>query len=329
MASDMSHRLSARARAVSEVGQLSGQSAFVDVVATGALRAWLVPPDRLRMALISDADLGERIMRALMLRRISLIEAGAGNAILIGKNGSKDVLRLQNFLTRNSQPNKLLDPEHDEDAAQFVEQLGLTSDELPVATCPDGCVLHNPSITSLAAALGMSGTDRSDEQFDLAVVGAGPVGLSAAVYASSEGLSVAVLDGHAHGGQAGASTRIENYLGFPTGISGQALMSRALLQAQKFGAKMIIPATIKKMRRPTAARTFPARLGRWLPLAGELRRCGKWRVISPSGNSASPQFRRSRNLVLSLRVGGADVRGLRGYRRRRWKLRWPGLRLSF
>jgi thioredoxin reductase (NADPH) len=241
---------------IAEVGQLSGQPAFVDVVATSPVRAWLVPPDRLRTALISDADLGERIMRALMLRRISLIEAGAGNALLIGRKGSMDVLRLQSFLTRNSQPNKLLDPEQDHDAAAFVEQLGLTCEELPVAICPDGSVLRNPSITILAAALGMSGADRGDETFDLAVVGAGPAGLSAAVYASSEGLSVAVLDGRAHGGQAGASARIENYLGFPTGISGQALVSRALVQAQKFGAKMIIPATITGMSRPTAAGPF-------------------------------------------------------------------------
>src|SRR6266581_3503800 len=173
-----------------EIGQLSGRRALADGVAVGAVEALLVVPEQLRALLVAEADLGEEVMRALILRRVGLIEMGAGGPVLIGAPSSPDMARLRSFLTRN----------------------------------------------------GMLDAGDADRVHDVAVVGAGPAGLATAVYAASEGLSVLVLDARAFGGQAGASARIENYLGFPTGISGQALAGRAYTQAQKFGARMLIPA---------------------------------------------------------------------------------------
>ena len=227
---------------VAEVGQLSGQPAFVDVHATGDVEALLIPPQNLRALMIEEAELGERIMHALILRRVVVIEAGAGGPVLIGPESSPDVIRLQGFLARNAYPHQLLDPEKDEDAARLVQQYAPNPSDLPLAVCPKGTILKNPSEAELARALGMVPIDERDQTYDVAVVGAGPAGLSTAVYAASEGLSVIVLDARAFGGQAGASARIENYLGFPAGISGQALTGRAYVQAQKFGARMVIPA---------------------------------------------------------------------------------------
>ena len=227
---------------VAEVGQLSGQPAFVDVHAIGDVEALLIPPQNLRALMIEEAELGERIMHALILRRVVLIEAGAGGPVLIGPESSPDVIRLQGFLARNAYPHQLLDPEKDQDAARLVQQYAPDPSDLPLAVCPKGTILKNPSEAELARALGMVPIDERDQTYDVAVVGAGPAGLSTAVYAASEGLSVIVLDARAFGGQAGASARIENYLGFPAGVSGQALTGRAYVQAQKFGARMVIPA---------------------------------------------------------------------------------------
>ena len=155
--------------------------------------------------------------------------------------------RLQNFLARNGQPHHLLDPAADKDAADLVARYAASRADLPLVVCPDGTVLKNPSETALAFALGMIGVHAHDKLYDVAVVGGGPAGLATAVYAASEGLSVAVLDQRAYGGQAGASMRIENYLGFPTGISGQALAGRAFTQAQKFGAEIWIPVAAKSL----------------------------------------------------------------------------------
>src|SRR6202051_4129350 len=226
---------------VAEVGQLSGQPAFVDVHAIGDVEALLIPPQNLRALMIEEPELGERIMHALILRRVVLIEAGAGGPVLIGPESSPDVIRLQGFLARNAYPHQLLDPEKDEDAARLVQQYAPNPSDLPLAVCPKGTILKNPSEAELARALGMVPIDERDQTYDVAVFGAGPAGLSTAVYAASEGLSVIVLDARAFGGQAGASARIENYLGFPAGISGQALTGRAYVQAQKFGARVVIP----------------------------------------------------------------------------------------
>src|ERR1700744_4562401 len=232
---------------VADVGQLSGQPAFVDVHAIDEVEALLVPPENLRTLMIEEPELGERIMHALILRRVALIEAGAGGPVLIGAENSPDVIRLQGFLARNAYPHQLLDPVQDRDAAKLVEQYAPNPSELPLAVCPQGTILKNPNETELARALGMVPIEERDRTYDVAVVGAGPAGLSTAVYAASEGLSVIVFDARAFGGQAGASARIENYLGFPVGISGQALTGRAYVQAQKFGAEMVIPTEVSRL----------------------------------------------------------------------------------
>lgn len=230
---------------LAEVGQLSGRPALVDGHAEGDVEALLIPPGSLRRLLIAEAELGERIMRALILRRVGLIQSGVGGPVLIGPATSSGVVRLQGFLARNGYPHHILDPALDTEARDLVERGHLVGGELPWVVAPDGTILRNPSETDLANALGMvSGAD-GRPVYDVAVVGGGPAGLATAVYAASEGLSVVVLDRRAYGGQAGASARIENYLGFPTGISGQALAARAFVQAQKFGAEMMIPAEAK------------------------------------------------------------------------------------
>jgi len=234
---------------VADVGQLSGQPAFVDVHAIGDVEALLIPPKNLRTLMIEEPELGERIMHALILRRVALIEAGTGGPVLIGAEDSPDVIRLQGFLARNAYPHQLLDPAQDQEAAKLVEQYAPNPSDLPLAVCPKGTVLKNPNETELARALGMVPLDERDRTHDVAVVGAGPAGLSTAVYAASEGLSVIVFDTRAFGGQAGASARIENYLGFPAGISGQALTGRAYVQAQKFGARMMIPCEVVRLDR--------------------------------------------------------------------------------
>jgi thioredoxin reductase (NADPH) len=229
---------------VAEVGQLSGQPAFVDVHAVDNVETLLIPPENLRALMIEEPELGERIMHALILRRVALIEAGAGGPVLIGPEFSPDVVRLQGFLARNAYPHQLLDPATDPEAAKLVQQYAPDPANLPLAVCPKGTILKNPNEAELARALGMVPIDERDQTCDVAIVGAGPAGLSTAVYAASEGLSVIVLDARAFGGQAGASARIENYLGFPAGISGQALTGLAYVQAQKFGARMLIPAEV-------------------------------------------------------------------------------------
>jgi len=151
------------------------------------------------------------------------------------------VLRLEGFLARNGHPHQLLDPKTDPCAQTLVERFHIAAGELPIVVCPNGALLRNPSEVQLARCIGLVRPIDPDKIYDVVIVGAGPAGLAASVYAASEGLSVLVLDCHAFGGQAGASARIENYLGFPTGISGMALMGRAYSQAQKFGAEMAIP----------------------------------------------------------------------------------------
>ncbi len=226
---------------LAEVGQLSGRPALVDGHADGDVETLLIPPDKLRALLVAEADLGERIMRALILRRVNMIQGGVGGPVLIGPPTCNGVVRLQSFLTRNGLPHHLLDPSSDGDAAEIIARYSPSPDEWPLIVTSDGTVLRNPSEHELARALGMIGGPRGDKIYDVAIVGCGPAGLATAVYAASEGLTVAVLDSRAFGGQAGASARIENYLGFPTGISGQALAGRAFTQAQKFGAEVMIP----------------------------------------------------------------------------------------
>jgi thioredoxin reductase (NADPH) len=232
---------------LAEIGQLSGRVALVDGHAEGDVETLLIPPERLRALLVAEADLGERITRALILRRVNLIQGGVGGPVLIGPSNSGGVIRLQGFLTRNGFPHHLLDPERDHDAAELITRYSPSPADWPLVVSADGTVLRNPGETELARALGMIGGPSGNKIYHVAIVGCGPGGLATAVYAASEGLSVAVLDARSFGGQAGASARIENYLGFPTGISGQALAGRAFIQAQKFGADIMIPMGVKAL----------------------------------------------------------------------------------
>ena len=230
-----------------ELAQLSNHPALVNARAKTPVEALLIPPEKLRAVLIAEAELGERIMRALILRRVGLLEQGAGGPIIIGRGDDRDVLRLENFLNRNGHPHTLLCPNADEGARGLIERFHVTEGELPIVLCPSGKLLRRPSENELARCIGLVGPINQDKLYDVAIVGAGPAGLAAAVYAASEGLQVLVLDSRAFGGQAGASARIENYLGFPTGISGIALMARAYNQAQKFGADIAIPDEVKTL----------------------------------------------------------------------------------
>ena len=224
-----------------ELAQLAGRPALVDAYAQGAVEALTIPPERLRALMVAEAELGERIMRALILRRVGLIQAGAGGPVIIGRAGNGDVLRLDGFLSRNGHPHQSLDAETDAEAKALIERFHIDPGQLPIVLCPGGQLLRNPSEGELARCIGLVGPVDPKRLYDVAIVGAGPAGLAAGVYAASEGLSVLMLDGRAFGGQASASARIENYLGFPTGITGMALMARAYTQAQKFGVEMAIP----------------------------------------------------------------------------------------
>jgi len=216
---------------LAEVGQLSGRPSLVDGDAITDVETLLIPPEQLRALIIAEADLGERITRALILRRVALIDSGASGPVLIGDPQAPALLRLQNFLRRNGHPHHALDARDDADAAALVAQYGAGPHEALVV-CADGAILVDPDEHTLARCIGMVDARERDELFDVLIVGAGPAGLAAAVYAASEGLSVVVLDCRHFGGQAGASARIENYLGFPTGISGMALAGRAFVLAQ-------------------------------------------------------------------------------------------------
>lgn len=229
-----------------ELAQLSGRPSLVDGTALSDGEAIVIAPDRLRAVLIAEAELGERIMRALILRRVGLIERGAG-PIVVGDEEDGDVLRLVNFLRRNGHPYLRLDPQQDSCGQALLDRFHVEREELPIVICPGGQLLHNPTEDQLARCIGLVGPIDPDKLFDVAIVGTGPAGLATAVYAASEGLSVLAFDCRSFGGQAGASSRIENYLGFPTGISGMALMGRAFSQAQKFGAEIAIPDEVVRL----------------------------------------------------------------------------------
>jgi thioredoxin reductase (NADPH) len=325
---------------VAEVGQLSGQPVFVDVHAIDNVEALLILPENLRALMLGEPELGERIMRALILRRIALIEAGAGGPVLIGPESSPDVIRLQGFLARNAYPHQLLDPAQDQDAAKLAQQYATNPADLPLAVCPKRTILENPNEAELARALGMVPIDEGNRIYDVAVVGAGPTGLSTAVYAAPEGLSVVVFDTYAFGGQAGASARIENYLGFQAGISGHALTARAYVQAQKFGATMMIPTEVMGLdltqtpvalhlddgRRVKASTVVVATGARYLdvPNLRDFEGRGVWYWASP----IEARLCRNEEIVL---VGGGNSAAqaavfLRNFAKTLWMLvRCPGL----
>jgi thioredoxin reductase (NADPH) len=231
-----------------DVSQLAGRPSLTAGRA-GPKGATAAPFDaaHVRALVIGSADIGEIVMRALILRRVGLIEAKGSGSVLIGRPGSPEIVRLEGFLTRNGYPMTVLDASEGGEGRELVERFGVRDDELPLMLCPNGTVLKRPTDAQAATCLGITPELDPEKVYDVAVVGAGPAGLATAVYAASEALSVLVLDQRAIGGQAGASARIENYLGFPTGISGQALAGRAFIQAQKFGAEIALPLEVARL----------------------------------------------------------------------------------
>jgi thioredoxin reductase (NADPH) len=225
-----------------EVGQLSGAPALANAHALGPVEALLIPAEAMRALVVAEAELGERIMRALILRRVGLIEAGTSAPVLVAPASNPKLFALQSFLSANGHPHMVLDPATSANAAALVQLYAPAPDDFPLVVCPDGVVKKNPGLAEMGRCLGLLPELDPERVYDVLVVGAGPSGLATAVYAASEGLSVLVIENRAFGGQAGASARIENYLGFPTGISGRALAGRAFVQSQKFGAEVAIPA---------------------------------------------------------------------------------------
>jgi thioredoxin reductase (NADPH) len=245
-----------------ELAQLSNRPSLLNAEAIEPVDGFVIRPQRLRDLMVQEAELGERIMRALILRRVKLLESGQGGHIIVGQTGNRDVMRLQGFLRRNGQPYQVLDPDTVSCARVLIERFDVDEHHLPIVLCANGKLLRNPSESEIARCIGLVRPIDAEKLYDVAIVGAGPAGLAAAVYAASEGLSVIVLDSRAFGGQAGASARIENYLGFPTGISGLALMARASNQAQKFGAEMAIPDQAYCLEtRDDGARRYVLRVG--------------------------------------------------------------------
>ncbi len=223
-----------------ELDLFNDREILVSGRARGETRVVRVRRETFRRLVMGEPDIGEIVMRAFILRRTGLIQHQQGAVTLVGPGHGGDTLRLQRFLSRNGYPLRLLDTEVDPDGHGLVRGFDLRPEMLPVVILPDHQVLRNPSVPQLADELGIAEQVEAGKVHDVAVVGAGPAGLAAAVYAASEGLETVVIETMAPGGQAGTSSKIENYLGFPTGISGQALAARAWTQAQKFGAKLAI-----------------------------------------------------------------------------------------
>jgi thioredoxin reductase (NADPH) len=228
-------------RFLGELNLLTGQAAFLTAVVVEDGEVLAVPPERLRELVTHDTSLGDVILRAFLLRRSVLIGLGAGFR-LIGSRYSPDTRRIREFAARNRLPHHWIDLEKDTDAEALLRELGVSACETPVVIWRGREVLRNPSNVELAKLFGLPLPRAKDEVCDLIVVGAGPAGLAAAVYGASEGLDTVALDALATGGQAGTSSRIENYLGFPAGVSGAELTDRAVLQAEKFGAELTTPA---------------------------------------------------------------------------------------
>jgi len=233
-------------------GQLAASRSLVDARAMGPVRALLVDPVQLRRLVVVEADLGERIIRALILRSVSLFQSDAAGVVLIGREDTRLMADLREFLRRNHFPHSVLDPAASGEAGRLLALHGAGPERQPLVFTPGGTLLLAPSTCALARALGLGGRRTAERVYDVAIVGAGPAGLATAVYGASEGLGTALLDARSHGGQAGASARIENCFGFPTGITGAALVGRAWVQAQKFGADMLIPTAVAGLdcRRP-------------------------------------------------------------------------------
>ena len=230
-----------------ELSMITGQRCLVLGRVSEAGEFLELGPEGLRALIARDAELSEIVMRAFILRRLSLFSNQLGNVILLGSRHSAATLHLREFLGRNGYPHTYVDLDTDKTSQELLDRFSVKVEEVPIVICDTHAVLRNPSSRQLAECLGLNASVDNTQLRDLIIVGAGPSGLAAAVYAASEGLDTLMIETEAPGGQAGASSKIENYLGFPTGISGQELASRAMHQAQKFGAKMMVAHSVVKL----------------------------------------------------------------------------------
>jgi thioredoxin reductase (NADPH) len=236
-----------------ELSMISGQRCLVLGRITEAGEVLELSAEGLRSLIARDAELSEIIMRAFILRRLALITNQLGNVVLMGSQHSAATLHLREFLGRNGYPYTYVDLDTDKMSQELLDRFSVKIEEVPIVICNNRNVLRNPSIQELADCLGLNLSIDESQVRDVVIVGAGPAGLAAAVYAASEGLDALLIETEAPGGQAGSSSKIENYLGFPTGVSGQELASRAITQAQKFGARMLIAHSVVRLncdRRP-------------------------------------------------------------------------------
>jgi thioredoxin reductase (NADPH) len=230
-----------------EITMISGQRCLVRGRVAEAGEFLQLDPESLRELVARDAELSDILMRAFILRRLELIRRGYGNVVLLGSRYSAATLELREFLTRNGHPHHYVDLDVDRESQGLLDRFHVKTSEIPVVICSGRNVLRNPSIQQLAGCIGMNARVDGNHVRDVVIVGAGPAGLAAAVYAASEGLHTLVIEAQAPGGQAGSSSKIENYLGFPTGVSGQELAARATTQAQKFGAEMMIAQNVVRL----------------------------------------------------------------------------------
>jgi thioredoxin reductase (NADPH) len=237
-----------------DVDLLSGRPVVVSAKARGATRALELPSEKVRSLVQTDVELSEIFLRAFILRRSVLMDQGRGALVLLGSQHCASTLGLREFLARNTQPHTYIDLDAADDVQATLDGFGVGLADIPVVICRGERILRRPTIEELGECLGLNQVNQ-DIVHDLVVIGAGPAGLAAAVYAASEGLDVLVIESSAPGGQAGSSSRIENYLGFPTGITGQDLTNSALVQAEKFGAQLVVARTAVRLlcdRRPYA-----------------------------------------------------------------------------
>jgi thioredoxin reductase (NADPH) len=243
-----------------DTGSLAGRASSATVRAATDCELILIPEADVRSLVVLEAELSELIMRAFILRRVAMFSDKSSGIIVVGSANSPCTSRVREFLTRNLQPTAYFDVDTHEGTADVMARFGILAEDMPAVVTPTGQMLKRPTVRQLADAIGISPDRLGDSRFDLVVVGAGPAGLAAAVYGTSEGLSVAVLDAKAPGGQAGSSSRIENYFGFPTGISGQALAGRGLSQARKFGAEVAVPVEVRSIQCGGAGNGFELHL---------------------------------------------------------------------
>jgi thioredoxin reductase (NADPH) len=238
-----------------ETNMLSGRRSLVLGRANGPAEVIELDRARLLSLVQTDSELSEIIMRAFIMRRVELIANGLGDAVIIGSLHCSGTLRIKEFLTRNGHPHAFIDLDHDDGVQAMLDHFKVSLADVPVLICRGEVILRNPSNRAIADCLGFNAAIDETTIRDLIIVGAGPAGLAAAVYGASEGLDVLVIETNAPGGQAGSSSKIENYLGFPTGVSGEELAGRAYAQAQKFGAQIIIAKGARELtcaRRPYA-----------------------------------------------------------------------------